>query len=78
MEVGEPQPIRGQSIQDRRLDLRSEGADIAEAHIVDQHHDDVGRTDRRDGRILPFRRGIGGGAADLTGETLITTGIVGD
>jgi len=33
--------------QVRRRDLRPERADVAEAHVIQEHHDDVGRAGRR-------------------------------
>ncbi len=69
--VGEPHAVLGEGVQDRGGDLGAEGADVAEAHVVDEDDDDVGGLGGRCGTGGPGGLGLGEGAADASGEALV-------
>jgi hypothetical protein len=55
VEVGVPQAVRGEAVERRRLDVRTEAAQLGEADVVEQHEQHVGRTRRRPGLVGPPR-----------------------
>jgi hypothetical protein len=44
VKLREPQPVGGERIEIRRLDLAAVAAQIAEAHVISENDDDIGST----------------------------------
>jgi hypothetical protein len=68
VEVRQPQSLGGQSVDVRRVDLRTEAAEVGEPRVVAQDHDDVGRALGRRGTRRPPRFRLGHRSADRTLE----------
>ncbi len=62
--VPETHAARGHAVDGRRADLGAEAAEVGEAQVVEEDHDDVGRTRRRTGTRRPVWRRVAQRAAD--------------
>src|SRR5262245_51122567 len=76
--VRQPEALGGEPVQVRRGDLRPERADVAVAHVVEQHHEDVGCPRRRPPLAWPGPLGLLGGTTDVAREALVSAGVRGE
>ena len=60
-------PPAAKRVEVRRADVRAEGAQVAEAGVVEHDGDDVGRARRGLGLVGEAGRRLGRGEADLLG-----------
>ena len=70
MEIVVDQPARCERVDVRRLDLAAVAAEAAEAHVVEEHHEDIGAAVLRPELLRPPGLGVLPGATDMAFEIL--------